>query len=430
VDTPHPISEAYRLGQRAFARGDWTTALRFFTDASQVDSQAADIRYHIGETQRMLGDPEAALQAYEDALAMDANFAPALLGRARIQRLVDPEGQVDEDLQQAIQNDPNLADAYLERAAYRLALQDMDGALEDLQSAEELLPTSPLVALYRAQVALQLGEVEQALEYARAANELDRTLLLGYRTLGQAALAAHDYRLALQALETYVLYAENDPLGWLALGQVHAVIPGPQAWIAPLPERRPNSDDDAALLAFERAVELNEDLPDAHIYLGLLYLFQDEGQKAVNELVLARRLDSKSFLVNLALGRALLGAGRQLDGYDQIDASEKLAEDDVQIAAMLYWRAQAAEILGRKPTALKDWQALLELPEDAVSPSMLADAEEHVRALTASPTPRVTSTHTPTSTPTPTPTRTPSPARQSTSTRTPSQTASPTPTSP
>lgn len=431
VNTPHPISEAYRLGQRAYASNDWTTALRFFTDASKVDSQAADIRYHIGETQRMMGNLEGALQAYQDALALDANFAPALLGRARVQRMLDPESPVDEDLGQAIQNDPRLAEAYLERAEYRLEQQDVEGALEDLESAEELLPDSPLVKLYRARVAMQLGDTEQALEYALTANRQDRTALPGYLILGQVALAAQDYELALQALETYILYAEDDPAGWLALGQAQAGIPGHLAWITPLSESRSTQGDEDALQSFERAIELDDELPEPHIYRALLLLYQDEGQRAVNELMVARRMDSKSFLINLALGRALLGARRQPEGYDQFDATEKLADEDAEMAALLYWRAQAAEILGRYPTALKDWQALLELPEGAALLSMLATAEEHIRTLTASPTPRLTATFTETSSPTAskTPTSTPTPTRRPsrTPTRTPTRTPSPAP---
>jgi len=40
VNTPHPISEAYRAGQRAFFAGAWERALRFFRQASQVENFA------------------------------------------------------------------------------------------------------------------------------------------------------------------------------------------------------------------------------------------------------------------------------------------------------------------------------------------------------------------------------------------------------
>jgi hypothetical protein len=121
------------------------------------------------------------------------------------------------------------------------------------------------------------------------------------------------------------------------------------------------------------------------------------------------------------MGRGLIAAERIEDGYAQINFSEGLAENDEDLAAVYFVRAQAAEELGYKNTAIEDWKALLGLPEESVDEAWLDLAEERLEELTA-----------PTATPTPTTTNTPKPSKTSTSTNTPrpSKTSTPTKTIP
>ncbi len=425
VNTPHAITEAYRLGQRAYSRGDWQAARNYFSEASRVDPTAPDIFYHIGEANRMLGDYTEALAAYEQALGANANFAPAFLGRARASLALDPAADVGADLDQAVALDPAYGEAFLERAGYLLAGGDTEAVLQDLDAAAQLLPDVPMAHVYRARAALQNGDPELALGEARQANELDRTLLEAYLVLGQAAAASGEHQAAIDALEIYLAYAPEDARGWLALGQAQAGITGVQAVLEALAQEPAGEADEAALELFERAADLDDELPDLYLLRGLMYLRLGEGQKAVNDLLLARRLEPRSFLINVGLGRALQAAGRLNEAYDQLKGAEDLAESDGELAALYYWRAQPADALGRWPTAVKDYEALLDLPEGAASEAWLAAAEEYILALTPTPTATPTYTPTPTRTTTPVaPTRTPPPTRTPvvTPTRTPTRT--------
>lgn len=170
-------------------------------------------------------------------------------------------------------------------------------------------------------------------------------------------------------------------------------------------------DLEAAMDAFDRAQELDEQLPGVFLYRAVAYLAMEEGQKAVNDLMSARRLDASSFAINLGLGRALLAAGRVNDAIAQIKSCERLAEDDSQMAAIYYWRALAVEAQDTGMAAAPHWEALLALPEDAVPVAWLRTAQQHLLALTptgtATNTPTVTST--PRATPTPKGTKTSSP---------------------
>lgn len=362
VSTPHPISEAYRAGQRAYERGDIPSALRFMQQASQVEPAAADIIYHIGEIQRFQGEYQAAIDAYNKAIEINPRFAPAFLGRALASlALEQPEGVV-QDLATAIERDDQYGEAYLQRAAFWLAQGDLDAAQADLDRVEELLPDTTWLTLFRAEIALTQNDPESALELARLANKKDLTLLPGYLVLGKALLANDSYSQAAQALETYTLYVPDDAEGWLALGQAYA-----------------GSDAMAeAQESLDRAIELKDNLAKAYVARGLVFIELDEGQLAVNDLLQANRIERRSFEINLNLGRALVAAGRLNEARSQFNTSLDLAEEDQQFGQVYYWRAQLLEALGNRPAALQDWERLVDLPSEAVSEVWLKTARRHL----------------------------------------------------
>jgi tetratricopeptide (TPR) repeat protein len=410
VNTPHPINEAYRAGIRAYNRGELASMLSFMLQASQMEPNSADTLYHLGEAYRLNGEIENALEAYEQSIKMSPGFAPAYLGRSRCLLLINANADVSEDLEQAIQNDPNLTDAYLERANHLLHKGDLEAALEDLKIAQELYPESPLLNVLLAQVYLGMGENEIALERAHQAHKLDITLLPAYKTLALALLANGEPLEAVEYLEIYLRYEPTQAEVWLALGKAHYL---------------GGDDYPAALKAFDRAFTLDRNLTEVYLHRGKTYIAMQEGQLATNELLMAMRLYPQNFEISLNLGRALLTADRARDAFGQLNSAANLAETDAERAALYYWRALSAEALGNLDTAIENWQALLNLPEEAVSLEWVRIAGE--RLLVLNP-PTATPTHTSTSTPTPsrTPTRTPSSTATPTSTRTPTITATPT----
>ena len=417
VNTPHAISEAYRIAMRSYQHGDYDAALRYF---QQVEPPTADILYYTGEMQLLKGDVEDASSTYRQLVSEYPDFAPGYLGLARANHALDPQADVSDELDQALEMDPNLAEAYLDRAALSLQSGELDAAEEDLNSAEQLLPGSAQVPLLRARLALQRGENEAALEDAQRAYDLDRTSLPVYLTLGEAALANNDLETALDVLDTYVVYDKSNPEAWIALGRAQYLS---------------GEDLDAALEAFSAAIDLDAGLPDVYYWRGLVYLEQDEGQKAVNDLLNARRLDTNSFNYNLGLGRALFVAQRYDDALAVIDNSQALAQSDEELAQVYYWRAQVLESLGRLNLALADWRALLKLDEALYQADWAELANVRVATLTVptatftfTPTPTRTRTPTPTATFTPTRTNTPTPTRTATPTRTPTPTKTYTPT--
>lgn len=397
VSTPHPINEAYRVGQVALARNNLDIALQNLQQALLIEPSSADILVAIAEVQRLKGDHIKALSSFENALEIDPEFAPAYLGRARLLRQLDSKADVQDDLEKAIELDPGFGEALLELADYLLEKGEIEPALEYLKAAEDVLPGSPLVHLYRAQVYLLQGENEQALEEARTSNQLDLTLLTSYRTLGQAAALSGEYEEAFKALDTYLIYEKNDASAWVTYGEALYA----------------TSQYSQTIQALNTALALDPELDDAFFTKGLAYIELGEGQKAINEIFRAIRLKPNTFQYQLNLARALYVAGRLEEAVGTMFSVERLAENDQQLVQVYYWRAVMLEAQGESYLALKDWRKLLKLEEEIIPLEWLAAAREHTAdtptpAPTATPilslTPRPVQTKTVTPRPTATPT--------------------------
>ena len=121
VNTPHPVTEAYRAGIRSLRNGDYPEMVFFMEQAVSSEPSSADIQYHLGEAYLLSGKPEKALYAYEKAIEVNQNFAPAYLGRARALSTIDPDFDMESDLTQAIAIDPYLAAAQLDLIAFYLS---------------------------------------------------------------------------------------------------------------------------------------------------------------------------------------------------------------------------------------------------------------------------------------------------------------------
>lgn len=405
VNTPHPVTEAYRAGMRAFSEGDFEEMLMFMEQATQAEPESADIYYYIGEANLLLDQPDEALYAFEKSIEANVNFAPAYFGRAKAMQALDPEFDVEVDLIQAVVVDPFLASAHLELIAYYLSSGNFELALSSLEFAEELAPESPLIHAYRSQALLQKGEIELALESAQRAYDLDQTILGVYHTLGNIYLQSGNFIQASHFLEIYLRYETEDANGWAAYGR--ALFESGEKF-------------DQAMQAFDRALQLDENSFTALLYRGLAYLEAGQGQLAVNDLFIARNFDRQSFDASQGLARALSQAERYDDAISQFIGSEQLASTDLQRAEVYYWRAKTFRQISDKSSALEDYQALLEIDNEFIPGVWTNEARQFIIELT--PTPTLTPTI---ATPTLTPTMTTTPTIP---TSTPTYTQTPTPT--
>ena len=379
VDTPHPISEAYRAGLRAFHSGNVDEMLQFMKQAKQIEPESADVHYYIGEAYRLLEDNEQALAAYETAIAVNPSFAPAYLGRAKIFLMINPEVAVKEDLNQSLSLDPNQVESYLVLAEYYLLKNEPESALDTLEDVEDFEINSPFTHLYRARAYLLLDDPDAALEFAKQAHELDQTLLPAYLTLGATYLQIDQPKPASELLETYTIHVTDNSKAWALLGESYFKL----------------GQNDKAMEAFNISIDLDENNHEAYLFRGYIYLDRGEGQLAVNEFFNTRSLVPDSFDACLGMAQALLIAGRLADALRQVNSCQTLILNDGNQAGVFYHRAIILEEIGNFRSAAEDWQALLEFPPEFISSTWRLAAEKQLAELTPTPTSTLTETPAP-----------------------------------
>ncbi len=416
VNTPHPISEAYRSAMRAYDRGDYQGMLDFMLQTQREIPDAPDTHYHVGEAYRLLGVYQPALGAYEQALEVDAEFAPAYLGRARVRLALNSKTDVLDDLEKAVEFDTAYSEAFLALGNYIIAQgENEESVLAILEEWEELLAENPEFYLLRAQVRLTQDDAEGALEDAIKANELDITILEGYIVLAQAYLANEMPKEALEALDIYGRYEDENPLYWALLGWASHGI----------------KEYEAAMENLDKAIDLDNELYEAFLYRGITQISAGDPKAAINDLYIARRLNPSLFAANFYYALALVADERAQESLSFFDIAENLAISDRQLAMVYYQRALAYDSLGLPNQAKDDFSLLILLPSGSAPRVWIIRANSYLATPTPSPTPSDTPTPTKTSSPTATYTVTPSPTSTftRTPTSTPTDTATPTYTS-
>ncbi|MCD6402033.1 MAG: tetratricopeptide repeat protein, partial [Anaerolineales bacterium] len=112
INTPHPRVEAFRIGLRAYERGDYVSMLTFMKQAVQGEPNIVDSLYYLGEAYRLNGKLGEAQETFREAIKLDKYFAPSYLGLALTYLARNPQANVLDLLQKSIEYDPSFADAH------------------------------------------------------------------------------------------------------------------------------------------------------------------------------------------------------------------------------------------------------------------------------------------------------------------------------
>jgi tetratricopeptide (TPR) repeat protein len=210
------------------------------------------------------------------------------------------------------------------------------------------------------------------------------------------------YQKAIEALEVYVLYNNEDSLSLAMLGQAYFEI----------------KDFKSAVANLNKAMTLNRTgLGKYHYYRGLANLELKNIDLAVADLELALVEDKTSFDINLGLVRGYYLQEKFGSAFLKVEVLNSVADTDEETAVMLYWRALVQEQRGEAKDALKTWKALYAMDAEMMTTEMRADAELHLKTIitptttpkggTGTPTPKISVT--PTIKDGKTPSRTPTP---------------------
>lgn len=411
--TPHvgAAQDIYKAAQNSLLRQQWDNSVNMWLQLATVEPGSVDALYFAGEARRLAKRYNEALTFYNEAIRINPNYAPSYLGKARANLGLNPNRNVLPDLDKAIANDPNYAEAYLERSLYHLKRANYAAALNDVEEADAVKPESPLIKVTLARVLMAMGENEAALEAALEANRLDITMFEGYLVLGMAYRANGEVEKAVQTLEIYAQYQPDNAEAFTVLGAAYFSY----------------GEEEKALKSLQQALRLDRTSSEAYYWLGEFYLQKsaEEGlaearrdeyrNLAVENFEKSVQYNANSFRNAEGLARAYLAVGKWGNAYITVEKVKKSIGNDVERGQYFYISATANQKLNAVSAAIRDWNALLALPEEAVPPERRAEAQEQLQVLK-------TPTKEP---PTPTDTRTPLPTRTITPTLTPGATRQP-----
>lgn len=154
---------------------------------------------------------------------------------------------------------------------------------------------------------LQSGRPADALPHLERAWTMDNENAAAAINLGGAYVMLGQFKLAVPILERATELEANNPMVWMNLGA--AVLGNPVLAGAEKQER--------AIRAFERALELNPDLPNADYNLGLIYLDQGNLACAIDHFRHALQVDpfdrDAQMWIEKIGGRMAEGEGCQRD---------------------------------------------------------------------------------------------------------------------
>jgi tetratricopeptide (TPR) repeat protein len=172
-----------------------------------------------------------------------------------------------------------------------------------------------------------------------------------------------------------------------------------------------------------KALLLNRNAREAYLYRFLSNVELGRGEQADEDIDRVILYYPDSFDAHLAILRTHILNGRNGSALLEANKTEPLAQSDEQKAEIYFWSAIVYEARKEVDDAVKYWQMLLDLPDDALAPEFREQAQQHLASISTS-----TPTKNPRSvTPTRTPTRTTTPTKTPTATKTPTPTRTPTP---
>ncbi len=342
---------------------------------------------------------------FDNCIKIDPGFAPSYLGKARTLLMSNPTKltDVESNLLKALELDPRLNDILLELSNLALVQGEPEAAIGWLAKMDPAMQNYPLVLLNYSHASYLTGDNKHALDLIEQTNQADPTLLNAYLLWGKILQANHQYQESIQPLEVYLQNAPADLEAELFMAKA-------------LLE---TGDEQGALELVERVLSSDKRSIHALLVRGEIHLRQDDFEDANKDFYNALLLDSKSFMANIGMGRALLGQNMPGAGYEYLQKAADYAKTDLESGIALYWQAVALTGFGEKNAAIRNYETLLAYPVSVIPEELRETAmSDYLQLVTPTPSP------TPTITPTPSPTRTP--GKTSTPTKSTSPSVTPT----
>lgn len=204
----------------------------------------------------------------------------------------------------------------LKQAAQLFAQKDLIGAQATAERTLEAHPNHPVLLQLLGVIYSQSGDSAKGIATLRRALKLMPSHVQTRLNLAKALLDTGALQEAAEMTDPKVVLKEADTAEfWRIRGDI----------------LKASNDRDAAIRAYERAVELKPDSFEAWTNLGNTRRAAGDRNGSVEALVRAVQLRSDSLMAQLNLAKALNAAGRTREGIDILSAAEIGAPDNAEL---------------------------------------------------------------------------------------------------
>ncbi len=169
ADTRQIAAQAFENGQNAQERGDFATAVRFYTEAIKAEPAVFQIYYQRATALLQLGRPDESEADLKKVIELKPDFARAyrVLGQLYLDKDKNEDGK--RQLARALELDPKLRETRLLYASALLKTNDYAKAIAELRTAIEQGEATPLTYALLGVAEERADKLDEALgDFSRA----------------------------------------------------------------------------------------------------------------------------------------------------------------------------------------------------------------------------------------------------------------------
>jgi tetratricopeptide (TPR) repeat protein len=287
-------------GLEAFNNRDYGLTIELMSKVIEVSPNLAPPYRYRGSSQIFFENCTASMEDAETALSLNPEYAAAWAVRGMADECSGDIDQMMVDYQKALSIDPSLSFVHHNLGYYYMENGEYEKTLQEYTLALEIDPNRALNWSSMADLNFKLGQYQECIINANKALEVDPEYWFAYSNrafcqdfMGNNAASLKDYKI-------YVEHADADATTWYNLGL----------------NQRETGDNEAAVISYTKALELDPSYYAAHINRGNVYIDLEEYQKALDDFNIAIQISDQP--------NAYSGRG---DAYYGLKKYDKAIED-------------------------------------------------------------------------------------------------------
>lgn len=273
---PTTTDELFKRGLDNFSRGEYRSAIDYFTQALRINPDFAEAYHYRGMSRYHKGDRLGAIKDYSQIIRINPQNAEAYSNRGLMQAELNERWGAMQDYNQALQINPKHIKTFLNRSRMRLELDDYQGAIADCDDVLNINPKLPKAYLNRGMARFEVEDYQGALTDYNQVLQINPNVAEAYFNRGLNYVALESYQEALSDFNQALQLNPNYTQAYLNRGSTRLLL----------------GDNDGSIQDFDQALRLDE--PAAKAFFSQivptlsddLNTIEDEDQQIAKGLVI------------------------------------------------------------------------------------------------------------------------------------------------